>query len=88
MTDVDPERFTLRQAAQARDDIAQIMDELGFVKEQLARLPTRRDRALVPLKIMFGSAVIGAALVIFWLEAFWRHGCKATVSHQPCTHRS
>ena len=28
MTDLDPERFTLRQAAQARDDFAQIMDEL------------------------------------------------------------
>jgi len=40
-----PNRFTLRQAAQARDDFAQIMDELDFVKEQLARLPTRRDQA-------------------------------------------
>jgi hypothetical protein len=29
----DPERqLTLRQAAQARDDFAQIMDELDFVK--------------------------------------------------------
>ena len=71
--DLDPERFTLRQAAQARDDFAQIMDELEFVKAQLARLPTRRDQAFVPLKVMFGSAVIGAALVILWLEAFWRH---------------
>ena len=35
MTDLGPERFTLRQAAQARDDFAQIMDELDFVKEQL-----------------------------------------------------
>ena len=68
MTDLDPERFTLRQAAQARDDFAQIMDELDFVKEQLARLPTRRDQAFVPLKIMFGSAVIGAALVILWSD--------------------
>ena len=49
------------------------MDEFDFVKEQLARLPTRRDQAFVPLKIMFGSAVIGAAVVILWLEAFWRH---------------
>jgi hypothetical protein len=32
------------------------MDELDFVKELIARLPTRRDQALVPLKIMFGSA--------------------------------
>jgi hypothetical protein len=34
MTDLDPERFTLRQAAQARDDFAQVMDELDFVKER------------------------------------------------------
>ena len=27
----------------------------------------------VPQKIMFGSAVIGAALVVLWLETFWRH---------------
>jgi hypothetical protein len=49
------------------------MDELDFLKEQLARLSTRRDQAFVPLKIMFGSAVMGAALVILWLEVFWRH---------------
>ena len=71
--DLDPERFTLRQAAQARDDFAQVMDELDFVKELIARIPTRRDQAFVPLKIMFGSAVLGAALVILWLEVFWRH---------------
>ena len=34
MTDLDPERFTLRQAAQARDDFAMIMDELDFGKAQ------------------------------------------------------
>ena len=73
MSDLDPERFTLRQAAQARDDFAQIMDELDFVKELLARLPTRRDQAFTPLRIMFGSAALSAALVILWLEMFWRH---------------
>jgi hypothetical protein len=73
MTDLDLEHFTLRQAAQARDDFAQIMDELDFVKSQLARLPTRRDQAFTPLRIMFGSAVINAALVIGWIELFWRH---------------
>jgi len=73
MSDLDPERFTLRQAAQARDDFAQIMDELDFVKELIARLPTRRDQALVPLQTMLGSTVLSAALVIGWIELFWRH---------------
>jgi hypothetical protein len=69
----DPDPFTLRQADTIREDFAQVMDELDFVKELIARLPTRRDQAFTPLKIMFGSAFIGAALVILWLEAFWRH---------------
>jgi len=42
MADLDPEKFTFRQAAQARDDFAQVMDELDFVKELIARIPTRR----------------------------------------------
>ena len=49
------------------------MDELDFVKELLARLPTRSDQAFTPLRIMFGSAVLSAAIVILWLEVFWRH---------------
>ena len=73
MTDLDPKRFTLRQAAQARDDFAQVMDELDFVKELIARLPTSRDQALVPLQTMLGSTVLSAALVIGWIELFWRH---------------
>jgi hypothetical protein len=73
MTELDPERFTLRQAAQARDDFAQVMDELDFVKELIARLPTSRDQALVPLQTMLGSTVLSAALVIGWIELFWRH---------------
>jgi hypothetical protein len=73
MSDLDPEKFTLRQAAQARDDFAQVMDELDLVKELIARLPTRRDQAFTPLRIMFGSAILSAAIVILWLEAFWRH---------------
>jgi hypothetical protein len=73
MNGLDPEHFTLRQAALARDDFAQVMDELDFVKAQLARLPTRRDQAFTPLRIMFGSAVLSAGLVIAWFEAFWRH---------------
>jgi hypothetical protein len=73
MTDLDPERFTLRQAAQARDDFAQIMDEMDFSKGLLASVPTRRDQAFMPLRIILGSAVLSAALVIGWIEAFWRH---------------
>ena len=73
MADLDPERFTLRQAAQDRDDFAQVMDEPDFVKELIARIPTRRDQAFVPLRTMFASAVLGAALVIGWIELFWRH---------------
>ena len=73
MADLDPERFTLRQAAQARDDFAQVMDELEFVKARLAALPTRRDHSFTPLRIMLGSAVLSAALVIGWIEAFCRH---------------
>jgi hypothetical protein len=74
MSDLDPDRFSLRQAAQARGDFAQIMDELDFVKAQLARLPTRRDQAFTPLRIMLGSALLSAGLVILWFEVFWRHG--------------
>ena len=69
--DLDPDRFTLRQAAHARDDFAQAMDELDFVKEQLAASRCR-DQAFTPLRIMFGSA-IPSALVTLWFEAFWRH---------------
>jgi hypothetical protein len=73
MADLDPDRFTLRQAAQARDEFAQIMDELDLVQAHLARLPTRRDQAFTPLRIIFASAVASAGLVILWSEAFWRH---------------
>ena len=43
------------------------------LKAQLARLPTRRDQAFTPLRIMMGSALLSAALVILWFETFWRH---------------
>ena len=72
-TDLDPEKFTLRQAAQARDDFAQVMDELDLVKELIARLPTRRDQAFTPPRIMFGSAILSSSILIGWLELFWRH---------------
>ena len=40
------------------------MDELDFFKELIARITTRRDQAFVPVKIMFGSAVLSASFVI------------------------
>jgi hypothetical protein len=70
----DPDRqLTLRQAAQACDDFAMIMDEIDFVKAQLARLPTRRDQAFTPLTIVIATAFGTAALVILWFEVFWRY---------------
>jgi hypothetical protein len=73
MSDLDPDRFTLRQADAAREDYVQFMEELELVKAQLARLPTRKDQALMPLRVMLGTAVVTAAIVILWFEAFWRH---------------
>jgi hypothetical protein len=65
----DPERrLTLRQAAQARHDFAMILDELDFVKVQLVRLPTRRNQAVTPLRIVAATAFSTAALVIIWCE--------------------
>jgi hypothetical protein len=71
--ELDPERFTLRQAAKARDDFAHVMDELDFVKDLIARIPTRKDQAFVSLRTMLGSAVLSASFVIGWIELFWRH---------------
>jgi hypothetical protein len=46
MSDLDPEHFTLRQAAQACNDFAQVMDELEFVKDQFTRLRRAEIRRL------------------------------------------
>ena len=64
------ERLTLRQADQAREDLALISEDLDFIKLQLARLPTRKEQALKPLYVMTGSV----GLVILWIELF-RHAC-------------
>ena len=73
MSHLDPDRFALRQADQAREAYAQLMEELELVKEQLARLPTRRDQAFTPLRMVIATAVTTAALVILWFEALSRH---------------
>jgi len=45
---LDPKRFTLRQAPQARDDFAQVMDELDFVKELIAPHPGPPGSSVCP----------------------------------------
>jgi len=62
MADIDPDRFTLRQVDALREALAQVMEELDLVKELLARLPTRREQAFIPVRIMFGTAIISSAL--------------------------
>jgi hypothetical protein len=61
----DPERrLTLRQADQARDDFAQILDELDLVKSQLARLPTRSEVSSIVLRLTLGATAGIAAVVL------------------------
>jgi hypothetical protein len=66
MNDFDPDRFTLRQADQAREAYAQVMEELELVNEQLARLPTRIEVRWVALRLTLGclAAVVVALLLI------------------------
>ena len=61
MTDLDPHRFALRQADQAREAYAQVMEELELVKEQLARLPTRKEVSWIALRLTLGAV---AAVVV------------------------
>ena len=68
-----PNASPFGKAAQARDDFAQVMDELDFVKELIARLPARRNQAFVPLRTMLGSAVLSSAIVLGWIDLFLRH---------------
>ena len=49
MSDLNSKRFTLRRPPKLATISRKSMDELEFVKELLARLPTRRDQALVPV---------------------------------------
>ena len=63
----DPERrLTLRQADQAREDFAALLDELDFVKGQLAQMPNRAWLSRM-LLLGFGSvwAVLGG--LALWL---------------------
>ena len=65
--DLDPEhRLTLRQADQAREDYAQILDELDFLRSQIARLPTRNEVRWLGLRLTLGvlATVVVALLLI------------------------
>jgi len=65
--DLDPERrLTLRQADQARTDFAQILDELDFVRGQIARLPIKSEVSWIALRLTLGAlaAVVVALLLI------------------------
>ena len=64
--DFGPERLTLRQADQAREDFAQILDELDFMRSQIARLPTRSEVRWMSLRLTLGclAAVVVAMLLI------------------------
>ena len=64
--DFGPERLTLRQADQAREDCAQILDELDFLHSQIARLPTRNEVRWLGLRLTVGAlaAVVVALLLI------------------------
>ena len=62
MADLNPDSFTLRQVDALREALAQVMEELDLVKEHLARLPTRKEQAFTPVRIMFGTAIISSAL--------------------------
>ena len=54
-------------------DLGAIKAALEFLIEQVTRLPTRKEQALKPLYVMVGSA----AIVIAWIELFWRHCLRA-----------
>jgi hypothetical protein len=50
--------LTLRQADQARADFSAIEDDLKFIMDQLARIPTRREQARNALAIILTTAML------------------------------
>ena len=61
-------RLTLRQADQARDDFAAILDELEFVKSQLARLPTRAYVSRMALMATCSLSALIAAVALMLMR--------------------
>jgi hypothetical protein len=64
----DERSFTLQQVDQVRGDLYAIGDDLEFIKQQLARLPTRKGLARIALLVMFTTA----ALVLAGIETSFR----------------
>jgi hypothetical protein len=56
MTELD--RFVLRQVDEAREAYAQVMEELEFVKMQLAPLPTRNEVYWIALRLTLGAVTV------------------------------
>ena len=53
------------QADQAREDFAQILDELDFVRSQIAPLPTKREVRWIALRLTLGAlAAVVVALLL------------------------
>jgi hypothetical protein len=61
-----PEHLTLRQADQASEDFAQILDELDFMRSRVARLPTKGELSRIGLRLTLGAlaAVVIALLLL------------------------
>jgi hypothetical protein len=57
MNDLDPHRFALRQADQAREARDQVMEELELVKEQLAPFPTSSETLRLALGCLAAAVV-------------------------------
>jgi len=70
MPDLDSS-FVLRQADQARTDIANLEIGQEFLMQQIARLPTRADLARAAFGVI-GVIFVAAGLVIGWIEFFPR----------------
>ena len=64
--------LTLRQADQARADFAAIEDDLKFIMDQLARIPTRREQARNALAIILTTAML-TTLAVLWFTGYWRY---------------
>jgi hypothetical protein len=64
----DEHTLTLRQADEARSDFAAIEDELDFIKDQLARLPTRKELARLTLLALTSGAALATVLAMIFLR--------------------